>query len=66
MTKADELDPERLCITVLAEVDDAPGAGAAAGSPEAPKQGRRQLTLGWAAPGEGGLRQNGCDGGRWT
>jgi hypothetical protein len=31
--KVGELDPERLCIAVLADLHDAPRAGAAAGSP---------------------------------
>jgi hypothetical protein len=35
LAKAGELDPERLCIAVLADLDDAPRAGAAADSPAA-------------------------------
>jgi hypothetical protein len=37
LEKAGELDPERLCIAVLADLDDdAPRAGDAAGSPASP------------------------------
>jgi hypothetical protein len=36
LAKAGELDPESLCIAVLADLDDAPRAGAAAGSPAPP------------------------------
>jgi hypothetical protein len=36
LTKAAELDPERLCIAVLADLDDAPRADAAAGWPVSP------------------------------
>jgi hypothetical protein len=36
LAKAGELDPERLCIAVLADWDDAPRAGAAEGSPASP------------------------------
>jgi hypothetical protein len=36
LAKAGELDPERLCIAVLADLDYAPRAGAAAGSPAPP------------------------------
>jgi hypothetical protein len=36
LAKAGELDPERLCIAVLADLDDAPRVGAAAGSPAPP------------------------------
>jgi hypothetical protein len=36
LAKAGELDPERLCTAVLADLDDAPRAGAAAGSPAPP------------------------------
>jgi hypothetical protein len=36
LAKAGELDPERLCIAVLADLDDAPLAGAAEGSPASP------------------------------
>jgi hypothetical protein len=37
LAMAGELDPERLCIAVLADLDDAPRAGAAAaGSPAPP------------------------------
>jgi hypothetical protein len=50
---AGELDPERLCLAVIAELDCAPQAGAAAGTPllrsdEAPAQGRTVITPGWA------------------
>jgi hypothetical protein len=34
--KAGELDPERLCLAVFAELDCAPQAGAAAGTPLPP------------------------------
>ena len=36
LAKAGELDPERLCIAVLADWSDAPSAGAAEGSPASP------------------------------
>ena len=37
LAKAGELDPERLCLAVIADLDDAPRAGAAAaGSPAPP------------------------------
>jgi hypothetical protein len=36
VAKAGELDPERLCIAVLADWGDAPRAGAATGSPASP------------------------------
>jgi hypothetical protein len=36
LAKAGELDPGRLCIAVLADLDVAPPAGAAAGSPAPP------------------------------
>jgi hypothetical protein len=36
LAKAGELDPERLCIAVLANLADAPRAGAATGSPASP------------------------------
>ena len=36
LANAGELDPERLCIAVLADLDYAPRAGAAAGSPAPP------------------------------
>ena len=34
--KAGQLDPERLCLAVMADLDDAPQAGAAAGTPPPP------------------------------
>jgi hypothetical protein len=36
LANAGELEPERLCIAVLADLDYAPRAGAAAGSPAPP------------------------------
>jgi hypothetical protein len=36
LAKAGELDPERLCIAVMAGLDDAPRTGAAAGTPPPP------------------------------
>jgi hypothetical protein len=53
LAKAGELDPERLCLAVIADLDGAPQAGAAAGTrllrcDEAPAQGRTVITPGWA------------------
>jgi hypothetical protein len=36
LAKVGELDPERLCIAVLADLDDAPRAGTAVNSPAPP------------------------------
>jgi hypothetical protein len=36
LAKAGELDPERLCLAVIADLDGAPQAGAAAGTPLPP------------------------------
>jgi hypothetical protein len=36
LAKAGELDPERLCIAMLSDLDDAPRTGAAADSPAPP------------------------------
>jgi hypothetical protein len=36
LAKAGELDPERLCIAVMAGLDDSPRTGAAAGTPPPP------------------------------
>jgi hypothetical protein len=36
LAKASELDPERLCIAVLANLDDWPRVGATTGSPASP------------------------------
>jgi hypothetical protein len=36
LAKAGQLDPERLCLVVMADLDDAPQAGAPAGTPPPP------------------------------